>query len=52
VNGHAWAINRELLKVWPTVSVKLGVEIRKQTALKQRVFREVDATDDMARLEL
>lgn len=34
------------------MAIDLGVEVREDAALQQRVFREVNATNDMARLEL
>lgn len=45
-------VDGELLKVGTLVTVELGVEVRENAALQQRVLAEVDAADKVADLEL
>ena len=51
VDWRAGAVDRELLEVGTTVAVQLSVEVREETALEEGVLGEVDAADDVARLE-
>lgn len=46
------AVDWKLLKIWPTMTVQLSIQIGKDTALKKRVVGEVNASDNMARLKL
>lgn len=52
VHGNARLVDGELFKVGATVTVQLSVQVRKQTALQERVFSEVNTTDNVTRLEL
>jgi hypothetical protein len=38
-------VDRQLLEVWTAVSVELGVEIREDASLEERVLCEVNAPD-------
>ena len=52
VNRNTRTIDGELFKVRPTVTVELGVEVGVDAALQERVVGEINAADDVARLEL
>jgi hypothetical protein len=52
VNGDAWAVDGQLLKVGTAVSVELSVQVGEQTALEEGILGEVDTSDNVARLEL
>lgn len=52
VNRNDRPVDGKLLKVGATVSVDLSIQVREDAALQQRVLREVDASHNMARLEL
>lgn len=52
MDGDTGPVDGDLLEVGPAVTVQLGVQIREETALKERVVGEVDAADDVAGLEL
>lgn len=52
VNGANWTVDGQLFKVGSAVAVDLSIEVRKDTALQKRIFCEVDASDDVSRLEL
>lgn len=52
VDGNDRAVNGQLLKVGPSVTVDLGIEVREESTLKQRILREVDTTNDVPGLEL
>ena len=52
MNGDDWPVDGYLLKVRPTMPVELGVEVREDPALQQRIFGEVNASDNVAWLEL
>lgn len=45
-------VDGDLLEVGPAVSVQLRVQVREETSLQQGIIGEIDATDDVARLEL
>lgn len=45
-------VDGELLKVGTTVTVELGIKVRKDTSLQQRIFGKVDTANNVARLEL
>lgn len=47
----ARAVDGKLLEVGPTVTVELGVEVGEESTLQQRILAEVNAADDVARLE-
>lgn len=51
MDGHNRTVDGQLLKVRSSVTVDLRVEVREQTALQQRVLREVNTTNNMTRLE-
>jgi hypothetical protein len=52
VDWCAGTVDGELLEVGTAVAVELSVEVGEETALEKRVLGEVDAADDVARLEL
>lgn len=52
VNGHNGPVDGQLLKVGASVSVDLGVKVGENPALEQRIFGKVDASHNVARLEL
>lgn len=52
MHRHARLVDGQLLEVGSAVTVQLGVEVRKETALEKRILGEVNTTDDVARLEL
>jgi hypothetical protein len=45
-------VDRQLLEVWTAVSVELGVEIREDASLEERVLCEVNAPDQVTNLVL
>lgn len=45
-------VDGDLLEVGPAVSVQLRVQVREKTSLQQGIIGEIDATDDVSRLEL
>ena len=51
VNRHTWHVDGQLFKVGAAMAVELRIQVREQPALQQRVLREVNAADHMARLE-
>lgn len=52
MDWDARLVNGQLFEVGAAVAVQLGVEVREETALQQRVFGKVDSADDVAGLEL
>jgi hypothetical protein len=52
VDRRQRAVDGELLKVGTAVTVDLGIEVRKDTSLQQRIFSKVNAANNVARLEL
>lgn len=52
VNRNDGPVDGELLKVGTAMSVDLSVQVREDAALQQRILREVDASHNMAGLEL
>lgn len=52
VNGHNRPVDGDLLKVGASVAAQLGVEVREDAALHQRILAEVESADDVAGLEL
>jgi hypothetical protein len=52
VNGDHRAIDRKLLEVGTAMAVDLGVKIGEDATLQQRVFSEVNAANNVSRLEL
>lgn len=52
VNRHMGSVDWELLEVRATMSVQLSVKVGKDSALKQRVFGEINTANDVAGLEL
>lgn len=52
VYARAGPVDRKLLEVGVPVAVELRVEIGEDTTLQQRVFGEVDASDNVPGLEL
>jgi hypothetical protein len=52
MDRHSWPVHGSLLKVWTSISVKLGIEVRVETSLKDWVIREVDTANNVSRLEL
>jgi hypothetical protein len=52
VDRYSWPVHRSLLKVWTSISVKLGIQVRVETSLKDWVIREVDTANNVSRLEL
>ena len=45
-------VNGKLLKVGAAVPIDLSIKIREDTSLKERIFCEVDTTNNVTRLEL
>src|SRR3712207_7624220 len=45
------AVDGDLVEVGAAEPAELGVQIREQAPLQQRIFREVDAGHDMARVK-
>ncbi len=45
------AVNRDLVKVWPTKTADLSIGIGEQAPLQQRVVGKVQTGDNMARME-
>ena len=45
-------VDRKLLKVWPAVSINLRIQVREDPTLEQRIFCEVDTSDNVTGLEL
>jgi hypothetical protein len=52
VDRYSWPVHRSLLKVWTSISVKLGIQVRVETSLKDWVIRKVDTANNVSRLEL
>lgn len=52
VDRNNGPVDGELLKVGATVTVDLGIKIRVDAALKERILGEVDPTNNMTGLEL
>lgn len=52
VDGHHGTVNGQLLKVGAAVTVDLRVKVREDATLQQGVFGKVDASHNVARLEL
>jgi hypothetical protein len=52
VDRNNWAVNWELFEVWAAVAVDLGIEVREDTALKERIVAKVDTANNVAGLEL
>lgn len=52
VDGHNWPVDWQLLKVGTAVTVDLGIQVREEAALEQRIFGEVDTAHNVTRLEL
>lgn len=52
VNRGDGPVDGQLLKVGPSVTVQLGIKVRKDASLQQRVFGEVDSTHDVSGLKL
>ena len=52
VDRNDGAVDGQLLEVGAAVTVQLGVEVREETALQQRIVGEVDAANNVSRLEL
>lgn len=52
VDAGARPVDGELLEVGVAVAVELGIEVREDAALQQRIFGEVDASDNVPGLEL
>lgn len=51
VDRSTRTVDGQLLKVGTTMAVQLSVQVREDSALQQRILGEVDAADDVARLE-
>jgi membrane-bound lytic murein transglycosylase len=52
VDRRQGTVDRELLKVGTTVTVKLGIKVRKDTSLQQRIVGKVDTANNVTGLEL
>jgi hypothetical protein len=52
VNWCAGTVDGELFEVGTAVTVELGVQIGEETALEEGILGEINAADDMTRLEL
>ena len=52
VDGHARLVDGQLFKVGAAVAVELRVQVGEETALQEGILGEVDASDEVARLEL
>ena len=45
LEGANWTVDRNLMKIRAAETNQLGVQVRKQSALQQRIVREVNARD-------
>ena len=52
MDWHSWSVNRKLLKVWSSMAIELGVEVRKYATLKKWILCKVYPTNNVAWLEL
>lgn len=52
MDGRQGSVDGKLLEVGTSVTVELGIEVRKDTSLQQRVIGEVDTANNMTGLEL
>jgi len=52
VDRYSWPVHRSLFKVWTSISVKLGIQVRIETTLKDWIIRKVDAANNVSRLKL
>ena len=46
------SVDGNLLKVGTAMTVELGIKVRKDTSLQQRVVGEINTTNNVARLKL